>query len=51
VEQGELNGQPALAFFMDGRPFAAVLLAVAEGRIQRVFFQADPARLGHLGRG
>ena len=51
VEQRELNGQPALAFFMDGRPFAAVLLAVAEGRIQRVFFQADPARLGHLGRG
>jgi RNA polymerase sigma-70 factor (ECF subfamily) len=51
VEQRELNGQPALVFFMGDRPFAAVLLAVAEGRIQRVFFQADPARLGRLARG
>jgi RNA polymerase sigma-70 factor (ECF subfamily) len=51
VEQRELNGQPALVFFIGGRPFAAVLLAVAEGRIQRVFFQADPARLGRLARG
>jgi RNA polymerase sigma-70 factor (ECF subfamily) len=49
VEQRELNGRPALLFYRDGRPFAAVLLAVAEGKIQRVFFQADPARLRHLG--
>jgi RNA polymerase sigma-70 factor (ECF subfamily) len=49
VEPRELNGQPALVFYRDERPFAAVLLAVAEGQIQRVFFQADPARLGHLG--
>jgi RNA polymerase sigma-70 factor, ECF subfamily len=51
VEPRELNGQPALVFYRDNRPFAAVLLAVAEGKIQRVFFHADPTRLGHLGRG
>jgi RNA polymerase sigma-70 factor (ECF subfamily) len=50
VEQHELNGRPALVFFRDHQPFAAVLLAVAEGKIQRVFFHADPARLQHLGR-
>jgi RNA polymerase sigma-70 factor (ECF subfamily) len=50
AEPRELNGQPALVFSRDGHPFAAVLLAVADGRIQRVFFQADPSRLGHLGR-
>ncbi len=50
VEQRELNGQPALVFSREGRPFAAVLLAVADGKIQRVFFQADPARLRFLGR-
>jgi RNA polymerase sigma-70 factor, ECF subfamily len=49
AEQRELNGQPALVFYRDDRLFAAVLLAVAEGRIQRVFFHADPARLQHLG--
>ena len=31
-------------------PFAALLLGVADGAIQRVFFHADPARLGHLAR-
>jgi RNA polymerase sigma-70 factor (ECF subfamily) len=51
VEPHDLNGQPALVFSRDGQPFAAVLLAVADGKIQRVFFQADPSRLGHLGRG
>jgi RNA polymerase sigma-70 factor (ECF subfamily) len=50
VERRELNGQPALVFYHDDRPFAAVLLAVAEGRIQRVFFHADTDRLRHLGR-
>ncbi len=51
VERRVLNGQPALVFHKDDQPFAAVLLAVAEGRIQRVFFHADPRRLRHLGRG
>ena len=51
VERRVLNGQPALVFHKDDQPFAAVLLAVAEGRIQRVFFHADPGRLRHLGRG
>src|SRR5262249_3476747 len=50
VEQHELNGQPALVFYRDDLPFAAVLLAVADGRIQRLFLHADPTRLRHLGR-
>jgi RNA polymerase sigma-70 factor (ECF subfamily) len=50
VERHELNGQPALVFYRDHRPFAAVLLAVADGKIQRVFFHADLARLRYLGR-
>lgn len=51
VSQRELNGQPALVFSTDGRPFAAVLLAVADGKIQRVFFHADLSRLRYLGHG
>jgi RNA polymerase sigma-70 factor (ECF subfamily) len=49
VQPRELNGQPALVFYSDDRPFAALLLAVAEGRIKRVFFHADANRLGHVG--
>jgi RNA polymerase sigma-70 factor (ECF subfamily) len=47
-EERELNGQPALVFSREGQPFGALLLGVAEGKVQRVFFHADPARLGYL---
>jgi len=50
VHECVLNGQPAVAVLgHDGRPRAAVMIAVADGRIRHVFVQADAARLGHLG--
>ena len=48
-ELRELNGQPAIVFMRDGAPTAALLLAVADGKIQRVFFHADLGRLRFLG--
>jgi|SRR5262245_25638042 len=45
----ELNGQPALVFYDEDAPFAALLLAVADDRIHRVFFHADVAHLRYLG--
>jgi RNA polymerase sigma-70 factor (ECF subfamily) len=45
----DLNGQPAIVAFLAGRPVFAVLLAVANGRIEQVFVHADPARLSHIG--
>jgi RNA polymerase sigma-70 factor (ECF subfamily) len=48
-EMRELNGQPAVVFFRDGAVLAALLLGVADGKIERVFFHADLARLGHVG--
>jgi RNA polymerase sigma-70 factor, ECF subfamily len=45
----ELNGQPALVFYHENAAFAALLLAVANGRIHRVFFHADLGRLRYLG--
>jgi RNA polymerase sigma-70 factor, ECF subfamily len=49
AEVHELNGQPALAFYHQNEPFAALLLAIANGRIHRVFFHADLERLRYLG--
>lgn len=49
LEERELNGRPSLVVFRNGQPFAALLIAVADGKIQRIFFHADPRRLGHLG--
>lgn len=49
VEMHELNGQPALVFFYEQAPFAALLLAVTDGRIHRVYFHADLSRMRYLG--
>jgi RNA polymerase sigma-70 factor (ECF subfamily) len=43
-----LNGQPATVAFRDGRPFAALFLAIADGKIVQIFIQADPERLGRI---
>jgi RNA polymerase sigma-70 factor, ECF subfamily len=47
----ELNGQPALVLWQGGAPFAALLLGVAEGKVRRLYFQADTARLQRLSLG
>ena len=49
LERRELNGQPAIVFWRGVEPFAALLLAVAGGKVRRVFFHADRERLHHLG--
>src|SRR5262249_54800390 len=47
----ELNGQPAAVLYRENCVFAAILLAVSDGKIQRVFFHADLDRLHHVGAG
>lgn len=49
AEVHELNGQPAIVFYDENAPFAALLLAIADDRIHRVFFHADLGRLRCLG--
>jgi len=49
VERRELNGRPGLVFYRSDAPFAALQLAVADGKVQQVFFHADLSRLAHLG--
>jgi len=49
VEARTLNGQPSVVFWDGDRAFAALQLAIADGKIQRVFFHADVSRLGHVG--
>lgn len=50
MEERVLNGQPALVLRANGEPFGAVMLGVAEGKVHRVYFQADPARIARLRR-
>jgi RNA polymerase sigma-70 factor (ECF subfamily) len=48
-QRRELNGRPGLVFFRGEAPFAALQLAIADGKVQQVFFHADLSRLGHVG--
>jgi RNA polymerase sigma-70 factor (ECF subfamily) len=45
-----LNGEPAVVAFREGRPFSAILISVANGKIQEVFLQLDPEHLRHIGQ-
>jgi RNA polymerase sigma-70 factor (ECF subfamily) len=49
IVRRNLNGQPALVFWADDHLLGAMLLAIAEDRIARVFFHADIQRLRHAG--
>jgi RNA polymerase sigma-70 factor (ECF subfamily) len=48
-EERHLNGRPGIVFYRGEQPFAALQIAVADGKIRRVFFHADAARLRFLG--
>jgi len=43
-----LNGQPAQVVFRDGRPFAALFLTIADGKIVQILIQADVERLRRI---
>jgi len=45
----EINGQPGIVLYHRNAPFAVVLLAVADGKVHRVFFHGDLERLRFLG--
>jgi RNA polymerase sigma-70 factor, ECF subfamily len=44
----ELNGQPAIVTLRGGKVTAAIMISVADGKIQRIFIHADPARLRYV---
>jgi RNA polymerase sigma-70 factor (ECF subfamily) len=44
-----LNDELAIVAFLDGRALSAMFVAVADGKIRHIFFQADPDRLRHVG--
>jgi RNA polymerase sigma-70 factor (ECF subfamily) len=49
VQERTLNGQPAAVLIRNGRVVLAILVAVADEKIRRVFLQADPERLRYVG--
>jgi RNA polymerase sigma-70 factor (ECF subfamily) len=47
-EERTLNGQPAIVLWLGDQPFAALGVAVADGKIRNIFFHADVEHLRHV---
>jgi len=44
----QVNGEPGIVSYLEGRPFSVLTLEVAEGLIQAVYIVTNPAKLSHL---
>ncbi len=44
-----INGEPGVLSFLHGKPFSALVLNVADDRIETVFVVTNPDKLQHLG--
>lgn len=44
----QINGEPGIVSYLDGRPFSVVTLDIADDRIQTVYVVTNPEKLAHL---
>ena len=44
----QINGEPGVVSYLEGRPFAVVTLEVADDRIRGVYIVTNPEKLAHL---
>jgi RNA polymerase sigma-70 factor, ECF subfamily len=51
IQERTLNGHPAVIALQGEEVVAAILISVADGKIQHVFLQNDRTRLRHVGAG
>jgi RNA polymerase sigma-70 factor (ECF subfamily) len=44
----EVNGEPGIVSYLDGRPYSVVTLDIANGRINSIYVVTNPQKLEHL---
>jgi RNA polymerase sigma-70 factor, ECF subfamily len=44
----QINGEPGIINYLDGRPYAVITLDVSEGRIRTIYIITNPDKLCHL---
>src|SRR6201998_1249282 len=44
----QINGQPGIVSYRHGKPFSALSLEIAEGRIRAIYVVTNPQKLSHL---
>jgi RNA polymerase sigma-70 factor (ECF subfamily) len=44
----EINGQPGIVSYQDGRPQSVFTVEARDGRIQAIYIVTNPEKLAHL---
>jgi RNA polymerase sigma-70 factor (ECF subfamily) len=44
----EINGEPGVVSYVDGRPYSVFTLDVADGRVRHIYIVTNPEKLAHL---
>jgi RNA polymerase sigma-70 factor (ECF subfamily) len=44
----EINGEPGVVSYLDGKPFSVLTLGAGEGRIHAIYILTNPEKLAHL---
>jgi RNA polymerase sigma-70 factor (ECF subfamily) len=44
----EINGQPGVVSYLNGKPYAVVTVDIWQGRIRSVYVISNPEKLAHL---
>jgi RNA polymerase sigma-70 factor (ECF subfamily) len=44
----QINGEPGIINYLDGRPYAVISLNISEGRIHSIYIITNPEKLSHL---
>jgi RNA polymerase sigma-70 factor (ECF subfamily) len=48
ARSAQINGEPGVVSYVNGRPFAVLTLEIAQERIQTVYIVTNPEKLAHL---
>jgi RNA polymerase sigma-70 factor, ECF subfamily len=48
LQRMQINGEPGIVSYLDGRPFSVVMLGVTDDCIQTVYVVTNPEKLAHL---
>jgi RNA polymerase sigma-70 factor, ECF subfamily len=44
----EINGEPGVVSYLDGKPHSVLALGAGEGRIHAIYILTNPEKLAHL---
>ena len=44
----EVNGEPGVVSYRDGKPFSVLTLEIREGRVEAIYLVTNPEKLSHI---